>query len=262
MLKQSVWTTIVASVLTTCCLPMAMALSPAEAKIRAALSDNTEVEFIETPIETVVEYLQDLHGIPLVIDQPSLDSLGISSDEPITKNLRGISLRSTLNIMLRDLELTWVIRDEVLIITSVDAAEKYATARVYDITPLLKDVEDASAIAEQFQAAVGSSAAAEGKEPHAKKRYFVIGSKLVVRAPTPEQYRVEALLKELTGEKVESVSPRFDSDTPRRKPMPEGAPGGEDPFDPASDPGSDPFGDAPGDVSDDPFGGSDPFGDG
>ena len=48
---------------------------------------------------------------------------GIEENFPITKNLKGISLRSALKLMLDELHLTYVIHNEVLLITSETKAE-------------------------------------------------------------------------------------------------------------------------------------------
>ncbi|MBL7039805.1 MAG: hypothetical protein ISR77_14305, partial [Pirellulaceae bacterium] len=90
----------------------------AEAKILEALDDDTRLEFIETPLDQVVDFLKDQHGINIELDAGELDNVGIGTDVPITRNLKGITLRSALRLMLKDLELTYVIRDEVLLITT------------------------------------------------------------------------------------------------------------------------------------------------
>lgn len=264
MWKQSVWTGL-AFVATIGLVTSAHAASPGEAKIRAALDEKTECEFIETPLRDVMDYLEDLHGIPIVVDRVALEDVGISNDVPITRVLRAVSLRSALNITLRELDLTWTISDEVLLITTPEMGEKRATPRVFDISPLLEYAEG-EALAEQIEGVVGTSRV--GEKP--TRRYFVIGDKLVVRAPTPELYRVEALLNELTG-KVEA--PKVEerkSGKAKRSPMPEG---NQDPFGESSEPlddpfsGGDPFGGAPASSEDsfslpadaNPFGDADPM---
>ncbi len=76
------------------------------------------MEFIETPLQDVIDFLKDFHQIEIQIDQKSLDDVGIGTDTPITRNLKGITLRSALRLLLRDLDLTYLIRDEVLLIHS------------------------------------------------------------------------------------------------------------------------------------------------
>jgi hypothetical protein len=95
----------------------------AEEKILNAMEDTTTLEFIETPRQDVVDYLKGMHGIERQVDNRALEDVGIGSDTPITRNLNGITLRSALRLMLKDLDLTYVIRDEVLLITTAEEAE-------------------------------------------------------------------------------------------------------------------------------------------
>lgn len=90
----------------------------AEQKIEAALGSPTKLEFIETPLGDVVDFLEDHYGIEIQIDTKALADVGIATDTPITKSPKGISLRSALRLMLRELDLTYVIQDEVLLITT------------------------------------------------------------------------------------------------------------------------------------------------
>ena len=48
---------------------------------------------------------------------------GIDENTPVTKNLKGISLRSALKLLLDELQLKYVIHNEVLLITSPTKAE-------------------------------------------------------------------------------------------------------------------------------------------
>jgi len=109
----------------------------AEQKIFAALEDDTRLEFIETPLNSVIDFLKDQHDINIEIDTKALDEIGIGSDSPITRNLRGISLRSALRLMLKDLDLTYVVRDEVLLITTQEEAESKLVTKVYPVGDLV-----------------------------------------------------------------------------------------------------------------------------
>lgn len=110
---------------------------PAEKKIVEALESPTKMEFHESPLEDVVEYLKQYHDIEIVIDNRALGDVGAGSDTPITKSLKGISLRSALRLTLRDLDLTYMIRDEVLLITTPEEAENQLTTKVYPVADLV-----------------------------------------------------------------------------------------------------------------------------
>lgn len=111
--------------------------SSAEQKIEQALAAPTQLEFIETPLQDVVDYLKDFHGIEIQIDEKALEDSGIGKDSPITKNLKGISLRSALELMLRDLELTYTIEHEVLLITTREEAKTHLITTIYPVADLV-----------------------------------------------------------------------------------------------------------------------------
>jgi hypothetical protein len=126
----------------------------AEAKILEALQDTTTIEFIDTPLADVSAFLKDLHGIEIQINNRALADVGLASDTPVTRNLRGISLRSALRLMLQDLDLTYVIRDEVLLITTPDDAVTNVITKVYPVADLVLPIS-AGAGANPFAAGAG-----------------------------------------------------------------------------------------------------------
>jgi len=113
----------------------------AEQKIFAALDDDTRIEFIETPLNQVIDFLKDQHDINIEIDTKALDDIGVGSDSPITRNLKGISLRSAFRLMLKDLGLTYVVKDEVLLITTPEEAESKLVTKVYPVGDLVIPIQ-------------------------------------------------------------------------------------------------------------------------
>ncbi len=119
------------------CLMVDVSMTPAAEKIEEALKQPTELDFIETPLQDVMDYLKKKHKIEIQIDRKALGDVGLDpSVTPITKNLKGISLRSVLELTLRDLDLTYVIQDEVLLITTPEEAENRLTTRIYAVGDL------------------------------------------------------------------------------------------------------------------------------
>jgi hypothetical protein len=113
-------------------------MTPAAEKIAKTLKQPTELSFVETPLQDVVDYLKKKHQIEIQIDRKALGDVGLdASTIPVTKNLKGISLRSGLRLLLRELDLTYVIQDEVLLITTPEEAETRLTTRIYAVGDLL-----------------------------------------------------------------------------------------------------------------------------
>ncbi len=113
-----------------------------EAAIRRALEECTELEFIETPLTDMVDYLKERHRIEIQLDTRALNDVGMNNDTPITKNLRRIRLRSALNLLLRELELTYTITNEVLLITTPHIPESPVTVKVYPVAISLPSATD------------------------------------------------------------------------------------------------------------------------
>lgn len=110
-----------------------------EAKIRAALAQPAMFSLNEKPLSDVVAEIGRTYNISVVLDQRALDAIGIGGDTPVTLHVDGISLKSALRWMLGQLNLTYAIRDELLIITSREEAEAQLTSRVYDVADLVSE---------------------------------------------------------------------------------------------------------------------------
>jgi hypothetical protein len=115
----------------------------ADKKIDEALKSPTTIEFVETPLQDVIDYLKDLHHIEIQLDKKELESMNIGSDTLVTKNLKGISLRSALKLMLDELGLKYVVHNEVLLITSPTKAEseEFLTTKVYPVADLVVPIQ-------------------------------------------------------------------------------------------------------------------------
>jgi hypothetical protein len=108
-----------------------------EERIFKELGQTATLEFIETPLKDAIQILKDRHSIPIELDVKKLEEAGVNLDTPVTKNLSGITLRSALRLMLNDLELTYVVRDEVLLITTPEEAESQLITKVYPVGDLV-----------------------------------------------------------------------------------------------------------------------------
>jgi hypothetical protein len=110
-----------------------------EERIREALDQPTQIEFVDTPLKDVVDYLQDLHHIEIQLDAPALKEAGVEESTPVNENLKGISLRSALHLVLGECGLKFVIHNEVLLITNSAKAdsEEYMETRAYPVQDLV-----------------------------------------------------------------------------------------------------------------------------
>ncbi len=109
------------------------------ARIRDALSKPITFEFNDASLSDVVQFLRESYKIPVIIDNRALDDVGLGADTPVTISIKGISLRSALRLMLREMDLTYVVRDEVLKITTPEEAENELDTRLYAVSDLAYD---------------------------------------------------------------------------------------------------------------------------
>ncbi len=113
---------------------------PGEKRINEALKTVTSVDFQNMPLSDVIDYLKHKFQIEIQLDNKGLTDENIGPSVPITKNLNNIKLRSILRLILRDLNLTYVVQDDVLLITSVEVADTMTTTRVYDVGDLVTPI--------------------------------------------------------------------------------------------------------------------------
>lgn len=128
--------------------------SSAHRRLENALNSETTFDYLDQPLKDVIEDISFSHNIPIVIDTKALEDYGIDTGTPITRALKGISLRSALRLMLGSLELTYVIRDEVLQITTPEAAITALSTRFYDVSELLPPSGDGSVLVELIKTLV------------------------------------------------------------------------------------------------------------
>ena len=111
--------------------------TPGELKLLDALRSPTQLEFVDTPLTMVVDLLKDRHHIDIQLDKKAMEDAGIGTDTPVTEVVKGVSLRSALRLMLHKLGLTYLIQNEVLLITTPEAAESRLATRVYPVADIV-----------------------------------------------------------------------------------------------------------------------------
>lgn len=112
-------------------------LPPAEARIIELLAAPAEIDVAELPLCDVMHKLSDQHHVQIYLDEKSLEESGCSRDTPITRSIKGVSLRTQLKLLLDELDLTYVVRNEVLMITSKTECECMLTLKIYPVFDLV-----------------------------------------------------------------------------------------------------------------------------
>jgi len=107
----------------------------AHEKIEAALGRvvDRETNFTETPLRDVVAQFGKFLEVPVVLDMRALEDAGIDLDTPVTFTGQGTTARAALRRILGLLDLTWLIRDEALVIATKELARASLELRLYPL---------------------------------------------------------------------------------------------------------------------------------
>jgi hypothetical protein len=120
------------------------------ARIEQALEKHSEFHFRDTSLEQAIQRIADKSGIPILIDIRALEDASIKPDEQVTLDINGVSLRGALNQLLGALDLTWILQNETLIVTTPEKAGNELTVVVYPVHDLVM-VQTASGARFEYQ---------------------------------------------------------------------------------------------------------------
>ena len=113
-------------------------LTPRELEIQRKLRTPVLPNYQDAPLSQVIDGLSDLVGINIHLDPRGLSQEGIPYDTPINLELKQeISLESALTLILEPLHLTYIVKDEVLKITSLEISDGELIERVYNVADLV-----------------------------------------------------------------------------------------------------------------------------
>jgi hypothetical protein len=131
---------------------------PQHAVLREKLVANLSVDFLDTPLETAAANLATLSQADIRLDVPALREQRIREREPVTLKLADRPLKTILQAMLMDLDLTWMLQDGVLWITTAERAEESLKTAVYDVRDLSRDQAESDALREAILSQTENSA--------------------------------------------------------------------------------------------------------
>ncbi|WP_169975403.1 tetratricopeptide repeat protein [Tautonia rosea] len=97
----------------------------------------------DTPLADALEYIRQatadeklINGIPIYVDEIGLQEAEQSLQSPIKINLDGIPLKTTLRLMLDQLDLSYTVYDDLLEITAKGSERRGTLIRVYPVADL------------------------------------------------------------------------------------------------------------------------------
>lgn len=174
--------------------------SPAAEKIEQALGElNKSIELIDQPLQDAISNLSETYEIPILINEQELENEGLSADEPINLVLseNTISTRDALELMLEQLDLTYIIKNGVMMITTQTGADSYTETRVYDVRPL--KIEDPEALTDVLLRTVEPDSWAQ--LGGSGEMSYLNGSLIVIQSQQVHE-KIEVLLNQLAKQVV------------------------------------------------------------
>ena len=86
--------------------------------------------------------------------QRLFDEAGVKYDTPVTLKLKAVTVRTVLKMVLRDLGLTYVIKDEMIQVTTPDKAKDMMIIKVYSIADLVRNRFEAAMLIDLIQTTI------------------------------------------------------------------------------------------------------------
>jgi hypothetical protein len=153
--------------------------------IEKALNAPISMDFKDEPLAQVINDLRDWTGLNIVPDKVAFDEEGISLKRPFTIRLEGVALKSALNLLLQQAQLTYVVKDEVLLITTKARARGKLVTKTYAVADLLAPDRDPPARTSKLLQVL---AALYLDVPPAKDAPEDVLMKVIVRTTSPETW--------------------------------------------------------------------------
>lgn len=112
--------------------------SPGFLRLVAELEAPTELALTDISLTDAVDYLLNLHQIRIKFDTKSLDDDGVSRDHLLTLTESGVALRTLLNTICNHSGTGFGIKEESVVISSLQAAQAMHLTASYDVNSVIK----------------------------------------------------------------------------------------------------------------------------
>ncbi len=174
--------------------------SPADQVIKSVLAvETTSLDVAEQPLAEWLTFLSDKYHFPIQCDSNTLKDASIDpATVPVGIQIKDIPLRSALRLVLDQHNLASYVRNDVLHITTQDAAKDILSICLYDVGDLLPNEKAAASLIDTIVETIDQSTW-QKHEGSGTIQLFDNGDVrvLVVSQNQDTQERIAALLKEL-----------------------------------------------------------------
>lgn len=163
-------------------------------KNRAVLATDINFQFVDVPLNEVVEWLSTQTGTQFELNSTELDMIGLSGDEPI--NLQGAgSVREFLRRALDSLELTYRVTESTIEITSDEHADREANMRFYDLAYILPNPSNSESVVAAIETTISPDSWVNSGGANS---IALVGSMMIISAQDSVHQQIEILLMNLS----------------------------------------------------------------
>jgi len=113
-------------------------LGDADRGAEATLKSRIEVDYADIPLTDVLADLGHNSSLQFHIKTRLLEENGVATDRLVTLSLKDVSVETALELILEAYDLTYVIRDGIVLITTEDDFVNMEEVRVYNCRDLLE----------------------------------------------------------------------------------------------------------------------------
>lgn len=107
------------------------------AKVEQALQRSVTFEFHETPLHDALAFFKDFTGINVVVDRRAIEEVGVSLNTELSGSMTNVTLKSALRALLGPLDLEAIVKNESLVVTTLQGALDHHHMVVYPVADLV-----------------------------------------------------------------------------------------------------------------------------
>jgi hypothetical protein len=155
------------------------------------------VNFQGAPLSQVIEELTKMANIQIFLNELRIDAdLGLTPDEPITLVSTEASLREILQRLCQERELSYVVTESGIEVTTRDDAENRTSMRFYDLSYILPNSSNIAAVVQAIEQTIDPDVWMSTGTGTCN--ISIVGSMMIVSAPDTTHQQIEVLLVNLS----------------------------------------------------------------
>ncbi len=156
----------------------------------------SEISYDQEPLSSVVADLSDKLKTQIVVNESRIkNDLDLSGDMLVTLHASSITLRELLRRISQDHELSYVVTESAIEITSSDDAQVRPSMRFYDLSYILPNSANIGAVVSAIQNTIDTDSWVE--TGNGNSSISIVGSMMIVSSPDTTHQQIEVLLLNL-----------------------------------------------------------------